>query len=81
VRLEQQIAALEATIEGVSGLTITRCIMDSSLLDKFEITPPTEVKESYLVWSVAVGRMLMPKRFFYGWTIAEALDRASETCL
>lgn len=81
IDIEGRIAALErkAVRAGLSGSThgthIVRMLGDRVFLTRYGLKVP-EDRTDLLVWSIGIGGLLQPKRFYYGWTIAEALRRA-----
>lgn len=63
----------------VSGTTFKRCMVDAKLLSAYGVEIPLYApkgKECYNIWCCAVGKVSESKAFFYGWTIAEALQKA-----
>lgn len=80
--IEKRITAVETEMKRwgvtVPGTTISRVLLDTTLCQKEGVQLPDndEAKEAYLVWSVGLGMMSYPKKFFHGMTISDALDQA-----
>ena len=62
------------------GTTISRVCIDNNLAIKEGCTPHPDrpSRESVFAWCVAVGKIMEPKKFYYGNTIADALEKAIE---
>ena len=62
------------------GTTITRTLMDVEIMKREGLKPTADhIKNGQgMVWSVAIGRMGLPKVFFYGLTIRAAFLRAKK---
>lgn len=75
LRIENIEAKLKEHGVTIPGTAITRVLMDAKLCQEEDITVPAG-KEYRLVWSIGLGMMNMPKWFFVGITIEQALVRA-----
>jgi len=81
IDIEKRIASLErkATKLGLSsrshGTQIVRLLADRAFLASRNMKLPRD-QECALIWSVGIGGIQLPKLFYYGETIAEALRRA-----
>lgn len=74
--LNKLIQKLEKGVS-VPGTSITRSLCDVVILVKEGISvPKPHIGRSLLAWCVGVGPLAMPKKFYYGLTIEETLDRA-----
>ena len=59
----------------VPGTSIVRIMMDTNQLVEKGLAPIHE-GETHMVWGVGVGRLMMPKAFYYGHTIKQAVEQA-----
>lgn len=60
----------------VPGTILQRVMVQNSILRERGSTVDGPDHESTLAWSLAIGPMLMPKRFFYGLTLQELFTGA-----
>jgi len=77
--IDAEIEKIEAKLKtSVPGTALTRCCMDVNLMKKEGLRPTADYMERGhgMVWSLAVGVMSLPKRFFYGHTIREVVRQA-----
>lgn len=74
--IDREILKLEP--EGAAGTMINRVLMDVKLFKESGIKPtPAQLERGHgHVWCIALGKVLMPKAFFYGHTIREAFLKA-----
>jgi hypothetical protein len=75
--IDQRVKYLEKSFR-VPGTQITRVLMDRALCISHGVKMPRQraVNEAHLIWCVALGELMSPKRFFYGRNIDEAVRRA-----
>lgn len=64
----------------VPGTGFNRVLIDADLLEKHGLRKPKSktLKESYVVWCLSVGELCNPKKFYYGFSLREAAQRALE---
>jgi len=86
--LDKEILDLEAALgfgPGFApGTMINRVLVDLCILrkeDGIERTPEENSKGYAMIWSLALGKMSEPKQFFYGRTIAQAIENAKRQLL
>lgn len=78
--IDKAILKLEkATYDGIPlGTIIQRVLLDHALLEKEGLRRKSDHKDggSTIVWCLALGPFGMAKRFFYGYTIYQAYQKA-----
>ena len=85
-QLEERLWKLEKLffpINTVPGTAISRVSLAHTLFKKegIKLEVPFNKNSSSVVWCLALGPMSMPKDFFYGNTIKEAVERAERKLL
>jgi hypothetical protein len=81
--IDERISLLEKKLKfSVSGTSLSRVLMERVLMDRslavgHGIKVP-ERKECILVWGLAIGPLMEPKRFFYDVTIDGVIKKAEE---
>lgn len=78
-KVDKTIKKLEGGLRkgAVPGTGFNRVVLDAKLLDRHGLRAPSGApKESYVVWCVSLGELLGPKKFYYGFTLNEAMSNA-----
>jgi len=78
MKIEDRIARLERGLQ-IPGTVLQRIMMDNALCEKEGIIPTG--RESTLVWSLGLGAICAPKKFFRGVTIEETVTAAERELL
>lgn len=77
--IEKALERLESG-QSVPGTQIVRTLAEVGILRRAGIKVPAEKqdKDAILVWTVGIGPLVEPKRFYNGLTVKDALMRALE---
>ncbi len=76
IDIDKEIEQIELDIPSVSGVSISRCMLDVRMFEEQGIKlKEGDNKEAVLVWCLSVGVMNMPKTFYYGRTIKDTIKR------
>lgn len=81
-QIETRICKLEQLISPTTamyGTTISRVLMDHSLFKEYDLRLEEATgREASVVWCLALGAVHVPKEFFYGHSIEQAVEQAEQ---
>ena len=62
--------------QSAPGTTISRVLVSNEILRRHGVATVGDDRETVLAWSLGIGNLQMPKRFFYGLTLQEVFKLA-----